>query len=85
MMIARPGTTADRAAYLFRRCVTRPPTTEETNLLVQYYTAQKERFDKKELGAVTVAGKGDGDPNARAAWTVLARSLLNIDEAIIKR
>ncbi len=85
MIAASPGTTAERAAYLFRRCVTRPPTTEETNMLVNYYTAQKERFDKKELDAATVAGLGDGDPNARAAWTVLARSLLNIDEAIIKR
>jgi hypothetical protein len=84
MMIARPETTAERVAYLFRRCVTRPPTPQETNLLVQYYTIQKERFDKKELNAATVAGMGDGDPNARAAWTVLARSLLNIDEAIIK-
>jgi hypothetical protein len=85
MMSARPGTTAESVAYLFRRCVTRPPSQEETNLLLQYFTTQKDRFEKKELDAATVAGKGDGDPNARAAWTVLARSLLNLDEAITKR
>ncbi|MCW3053527.1 MAG: Planctomycete cytochrome, partial [Chthonomonadales bacterium] len=85
MMMARPGTIEERVAYLFRRCVTRPPTSEETALLVQYYTTQQARFEKKELNAATVAGMGDGDPNARAAWTVLARSLLNIDEAIVKR
>ena len=85
MMTARTGTTAERIAYLFRRCVTRPPTREESELLNQYYTAQQARFEKKELDAATVAGKGEGETNARAAWTVLARSLLNIDEAIIKR
>ena len=85
MMIARTGTTEERAAYLFRRCVTRPPTQEERDLLVKYYTTQQDRFAKKELDAAIVAGKGDGDPSACAAWTVLARSLLNIDEAIVKR
>ena len=85
MMIARTGTTEERAAYLFRRCVTRPPTQEERDLLVKYYTTQQDRFAKKELDAAIVAGKGDGDSSARAAWTVLARSLLNIDEAIVKR
>jgi hypothetical protein len=85
MMVARTGTTAERVAYLFRRCVTRPPSAEETDLLVKYYTAQQDRFAKKELDAATVAGLGDGDPNARAAWTALARSLLNLDEAITRR
>ena len=85
MMTARTGTTAERIAYLFRRCVTRPPTSEESDLLLKYFTTQKDRFDNKELDATAVAGKGDGDPNTRAAWTVLARSLLNLDEAIVKR
>jgi mono/diheme cytochrome c family protein len=85
MMAARSGTTAERVAYLFRRCVTRPPTADETSLLVQYFTAQEARFEKKELNAATVAGMGEGDANARAAWTVLARSLLNLDEAITRR
>ena len=31
-----------------------------------------------------IAGPGDGDVNARAAWTLLARSLLNLDETITK-
>lgn len=85
MLAARTGTTAERVVYLFRRCVTRPPTAEETTLLVNYFNAQQERFTKKELDANQVAGMGEGDPNARAAWTVLARSLLNTDEAITRR
>ncbi|HLJ57748.1 MAG TPA: DUF1549 and DUF1553 domain-containing protein, partial [Chthonomonadaceae bacterium] len=82
---ALPGSDADRAAELFRRCLTRPPSGDETALLLRFYAGQKERFEKKELDAAKVAGPGDGDPSARAAWTVAARSLLNLDEAVTKR
>ncbi len=85
MMSARPGPLEERVAALFRRCVTRPPTSEETALLVKYFTAQKARFEQKELDAAKVAGMGEGDANDRAAWTALSRSLLNLDEAITKR
>lgn len=85
MVAARPGTTEDRAAYLFRRCVTRPPTAGELEMLVKFYSSQKQRFANKELDAATVAGPGEGEPANRAAWTALARSVLNLDEAIVKR
>ena len=63
-----------RAASLFRRCLTRPPTAEELNLLVQSYETQKKRFTSKELDAAAVAGPGDGDPCERGTWMVLARA-----------
>jgi len=85
LLTARPGTPEAKAAYLFRRCVTRPPSTEEQAHIVAFYSAQKQRFEKKELDAAAVAGMGEGDVNERAAWTVLARSLLNLDEVITKR
>jgi hypothetical protein len=81
---ARPGTAADRAAYLFRRCVTRPPSREEAEALLRFYTVQRGRFERKELDAAAIAGPGEGDINDRAAWTALSRSLLNLDEAITK-
>ena len=81
---AQSGTETERITLLFRYCLTRPPTTEETNLLLKFYNAQKERLAKKELNATVIAGSGDGDANSRAAWTLLARSLLNLDEAITK-
>jgi hypothetical protein len=81
---ARPGAPAERAAYLFRRCLTRPPTAEETALLVSFYTAQKARLEAKELDAKAISGTGEGDLTERAAWTLLARTLLNIDEAVVK-
>lgn len=83
-MSAHSGTETERITLLFRYCLTRPPTTEETNLLLKFYNQQKERLAKKELNAAMIAGPGDGDANSRASWTLLARSLLNLDETITK-
>ena len=83
--ISRAARQEERAAYLFRRCATRPPEKVELALLVKFYTTQKARFEKKELDANAVAGQGEGDVNDRAAWTTLARSLLNLDEFVSKR
>src|SRR5205814_6873141 len=58
---AMSGSMESRAASLFRRCLTRPPTEEELNLLVQSYEAQKKRFTNKELNAAAIARPGDGD------------------------
>ena len=46
-MAAQPGTETERVTLLFRRCLTRPPTAEETDLLLKFYTAQKERLERK--------------------------------------
>ena len=42
------------------------------------------RLERKELDAVRIAGPGVGDPLECAAWTILARALLNADEAVTK-
>lgn len=83
-MAARKGPIAERVDYLFRRCLTRPPTAEETDQLVKFYQTQKRRFEGKELDAAKIAGTGTGNVNERAAWTALARILFNLDEAIVK-
>jgi hypothetical protein len=74
----------DRLSYLFRRCLTRPPTATERDALSAYYAAQLARLKSKELDAEKVAGPGDGDVNQRAAWTLVARAILNLDETIVK-
>jgi mono/diheme cytochrome c family protein len=69
---------------LFRRCLTRPPSEQELLLLVKYYQTQKQRLVSKELDAEKIAGPGDGDAIERAAWTLMSRTILNLDEAITK-
>jgi hypothetical protein len=62
-----PGASPEaRAALMFRRCVTRPPTPDELQALVAFYRQQREHMDDN------------------AAWTAVARALLNLDETITK-
>ena len=70
----------ERIAQLFRRCVTRPPTDREQRLLERFYEVQLDRLQRKEIDAAKIAGPGSGDVTSRAAWTLVARSLLNLDE-----
>lgn len=65
----------------FRRCVGRRPSLDETKLLLDFLNRRKERFtpaQAKELAGV------EGATPEQAAWTALARVLLNLDETITK-
>ena len=73
-----------KVTHLFRRCLTRSPTAEETTLLTAFYRKQKDRLAKNELNATALASPGSGDVQERAAWTIVARALLNLDETIAK-
>jgi len=81
---SQKGDDESRATYLFRRCLTRLPTTQELAPMIKFYREQKERFTAKELDADAVAGSGEGNAIERAAWTAVARALLNLDETITK-
>jgi hypothetical protein len=81
---AEPGSAEERAHDLFRRCLTRPPRAEELAPVLAFYRTQKQRLQAKELNAAAVAGPGAGEVTERAAWTLVARALLNLDEAITK-
>jgi hypothetical protein len=74
----------ETATDIFRLCLTRPPTDQELAAIVAFYDSQKARLTSKELDAVKIAGPGEGDATARAAWTLTARAVLNLDEAITK-
>jgi hypothetical protein len=75
---------SDRMTDLFRRSLTRPPTQQEQALLVKFFETQKQRLIAKELDAAAIAGPGAGDAIERAAWTLTARAILNLDETITK-
>ncbi|REJ89722.1 MAG: DUF1553 domain-containing protein [Planctomycetota bacterium] len=78
------GPVEDRMTRLFRRCLTRPPGAEEVADLTQFFESQLTRFESGELDAAVVSGEGEADPTTRAAWTVTARILLNLDEMVMR-
>jgi hypothetical protein len=73
-----------RVGALFRRCLIRQPSSDELRLLVDFYQTQRERFARQDAAVDAVAGPGSGDVRDRAAWTLVARALLNLDETITK-
>ena len=76
-----------RVRHAFRRCVARGPSSEELAALTEYLHAQQQHFAESSDAAAQVAPKalppGIDDASA-AAWTMLARVLLNLDEFITR-
>ena len=83
-LAARDGAIQERIRDGFRRCLTRPPSDEEVAALVKFLELQKQRCVSGELDAKAITGDDDDGVNERAAWTALARALLNLDEMITK-
>ena len=78
-------TDAARIATGFRLCVARRPSKEEENILLKFLAAQRARFRKDMKSASALAAVPEGEPAAEpAAWTAVARVLLNLDETITK-
>jgi hypothetical protein len=88
------GTTDEsRLTHLFRRCLSRPPAEREATELLSLLSKQKQHFSRpgaKPLDLLIDEGKEappllDGvTPADWAAWTVVARVLLNLDETVTK-
>ena len=81
---ARNPDPARNATVLFRRCLTRPPNDAELQRILAYQNEQLDRLKKNELSAKEING-GDSDDPKRAAWTLVARAVLNLDETITKQ
>lgn len=79
------GDDAARVDLLVRRCLSRPASNEERAKLIQFYQTQRARFASGELKAAEILDVKDGERlNEQAAWTAVARVLLNLDETITK-
>jgi hypothetical protein len=86
-------TDADRLSYAFRLCVARTPTPAEKDVLLELLHKQEQRLATGWLSARDLTGFGvsdksplppDFNPNNWAAWTIVSRVLLNLDETITK-
>eukprot|EP00456_Euglypha_rotunda_P066039 TRINITY_DN567_c1_g2_i1.p1 TRINITY_DN567_c1_g2~~TRINITY_DN567_c1_g2_i1.p1 ORF type:complete len:1217 (-),score=231.02 TRINITY_DN567_c1_g2_i1:15451-19101(-) len=80
----RTGSVDERLTLLFRRCLTRPPVAEELSALNQFYDAQHAYLEANTVDVKALAGPGSDDVLNRATWTLVARAILNLDEAITK-
>lgn len=78
------GSVEPRVKELFRICLTRPPTDDEVRMLTEFLQSQRKRLIEKQLDATALAGPGDGDVTERAAWAIVARAILNLDESVTK-
>jgi hypothetical protein len=85
------STDAERLTYAFRRCVARRPSAAETATLLELLERQTRHFAGGTTAPVKLAAEvkqpelPEGTSRAQlAAWTVVARVLLNLDETITK-
>jgi mono/diheme cytochrome c family protein len=89
-VVTEAAGTEARARLAMRLCVGRRPTTEEVGAVEAFYARQLKRFEAGELKAEAVAVSEAfpkpkaGDLNELAAWTAVARGLLNLDETVTK-
>ena len=80
----------DRLVSLFRRCLTRPPSAERTRSLEEVLfgpgrSAQAMANSTAPRSTATPTNRRRPDSiAARAAWTLTARALINLDETITK-
>jgi hypothetical protein len=80
----------ERLEYAFRRCLARKPTAGESAELLSLLEKQRRRFGQPgakpmDLAAADASKPPEGvKPADLAAWTVVARVLLNLDETITK-
>ena len=81
-LAARPGPPAETLTYAFLRCFSRTPDAEETAALLAFQEKQLANFTASPAAAHSLTGP-DSTP-AAAAWTLLCRALLNMDEFVTK-
>jgi hypothetical protein len=74
-----------RLRELGRRVLSRPFEADESAALLGYLAAQRRRLASGELEAARLVGAESPDAAERAAWMLVARAILNLDEAVVKR
>ena len=73
----------DPIQSLFRRFITRPPKQSETDALRAYYEQQIKRLEKGEIKPSEIIATPRASPEL-AGKVLLARAIMNLDEAITK-
>ncbi|HEX9958846.1 MAG TPA: DUF1553 domain-containing protein, partial [Fibrella sp.] len=86
-----PSRNRDIVDTFFRRVISRPARTQEVALMQQLYNEELADFIKHPKRAQELLTVGEypidkqTNPAELAAWTVVASTIMNFDEAIVKR
>ena len=92
-LCAGVATDRDRITYAFRLCLARHPTEQEHTLLLSLLEKQRRHIVDNQLNARELAAPNPDNPPQLpegasevdlAAWTIVARVLLNLDETITR-
>ncbi len=81
------GAPSERIEQAFLRCLSRPPTSEESRMLEGYFETQHAAFKADPEAAAEVTGgasSAKADAAGQAAWVLVARILMNLDEFITR-
>ena len=81
------STDEDRLRYAFRRALAREPDPVEMSVLAKLLDDQEQVFASGEGSAAKVAGPGfpgELSQEQAAAWTTVARTILNLDEFVTR-
>ena len=79
-----------RAIYAFRLCAGRPPSDSELKSLLAFWNEQYRYFEDRTAAALTVAladpkqVPADANLHKVAAWAMVSRAILNLDESMTK-
>jgi mono/diheme cytochrome c family protein len=79
--------TRDRAAYAIKVVLSREAKAEELERIARLFAEQQAHYESDRDAAAKVLGAGapsGADLADRAAWTIVANVLLNLDEAVTK-
>jgi uncharacterized membrane protein len=88
LLASRDADVRTTVEYGFRRVLSRNPREFELNQIVDYYENELAHFLKHPKQVTEILGEGrlpEVDGSAHAAWSMLAASLLNLDETITKQ
>jgi hypothetical protein len=83
-------TPAAKIAWALARAVARPPTPDETAVLLDLLGQQRARYAADEAAARALVATGDWPvandlpPVELAAWTAVTRTILNLHETITR-
>ncbi|REJ70331.1 MAG: DUF1553 domain-containing protein [Planctomycetota bacterium] len=90
ILAAGGSSDADRITYAFRRALARPPTEAERDVIAAELAERRAAYDRDPAAARQILSIGESkrnetlDDTEHAAWTSVARLLLNLDETITK-